>query len=90
MSWSDYAVPSFAAGGGSGGGLVEGVWMSWMSPGWFRGGLTALVHGTVLFLTSGSESAVPSSAAGGGSGGGLVTGVLLGSGLLKRKAVSWF
>ena len=30
MSWSESAVPSFAAGGGSGGGLVEGVWM------WFK------------------------------------------------------
>ena len=27
MFWSDSAVPSFAAGGGSGGGLVEGVWI---------------------------------------------------------------
>ena len=85
ISGADSAVTSLAAGGGSGGGLVEGIWMS---PGWFRGGLTALVH-TVLFLTSGSESVVPSSAAGGGSGGGLVTGVLS-SGLLKKKAASWF
>ena len=42
-----------------------------------------------LGLDIGADSTVTSHAAGGGSGGGLVTGVLS-SGLLKKKALSWF